>query len=101
MRKNKKKELKEHGRCLYNGVVVSYRVCDHNYNCKTCEFYQLMVDYGAEPKEKLCIYSGMEVAYRICDNAYNCSTCAFNQMIQDQYDAEPFYKKKEKVKVEA
>lgn len=92
MRRGKKKDFRKSGRCLYNGVVVSYRICDHNYNCKTCEFYQLMVDYGAEPKENLCIYSGTEVSYRICDNAYNCKTCAFNQLVQDQKEAKPFYK---------
>ena len=100
MRKSKKKEYRENGKCLYNGIAVSYRVCDHNYKCKTCEFHQLMVDYGTEPKEKLCIYSGTEVAYRICDNAYNCATCEFNQLIQDQQatreEAIPFYKDKKK-----
>ena len=111
MRKSKKKEYRESGKCLFNGIAVSYRICDHNYKCKTCEFHQMIMDYSSElkggetkssrpiglkPKERLCIYSGSEVSFRICDHAYNCSTCEFNQLVQDQIKAReewtPFYK---------
>jgi len=111
MRKSSKKENRKSGRCLFNGIAVSYRICDHNYKCNSCEFHQLITDYsnelrGGEPtgekpyiaksNERLCLYSGTEVAYRICDHAYNCSTCEFNQLIQDQLKAQekwtPFYK---------
>ena len=98
MRRETKKELRKHSKCLYNGTVVSYRVCDHSYHCKTCGFYQMVMDYEvgdltADHNEKLCIYNGTEVSYRVCDNAFNCATCAFNQLVQDATEAVPFYKK--------
>ena len=98
--------------------VVSYKLCDHNYDCSTCVYDHGMQDKVARHKEKLitepiaaakdkltetwvekmmqlpanrrkCRYMITgEVGRKICPNAYECGTCSFDQMMQERMQAE-------------
>jgi|GEM_PF-4726560 len=80
------------------GVVAS-RICDHDFQCDTCEFGQQVQEERkqkrAEAKmegmkdipgsQRQCRYmlSG-KVAYRVCPFVYHCGTCEFDQIMQDK-----------------
>jgi len=98
--------------------VVSYKLCDNNYDCSTCLYDQAMQAKVAQHKENLviapveapsdkftetwvdkmmqlpaskrkCRYMITgEVQRKICPNAYECGACAFDQMMQDRLQAE-------------
>ncbi|MFC1886195.1 glycine cleavage system protein H [Thermodesulfobacteriota bacterium] len=92
--------------------VVSYKLCDNNYDCSTCTYDHGMQDRAAQQKEaaiagvagpekftqtwaekmmllpasrRKCRYmiTG-EVDSKICPNAYECGSCSFDQMMQDR-----------------
>jgi glycine cleavage system H lipoate-binding protein len=98
--------------------VVSYKLCDHNYDCSTCIYDHGMQDKVARYKEKValqpvaatpdkfsetwvdkmmqlpanrrkCRYMITgEVGRKICPSAYECGTCSFDQMMQERMQAE-------------
>ena len=99
--------------------VVSYKLCDHNFDCSTCVYDHGMHDRVARYKEKIatqpvdatpdkftetwvdkmmqlpanrrkCRYMITgEVGHKLCPNAYECGTCSFDQMMQERLQAEP------------
>ena len=98
--------------------VVSYKLCDHNYDCSTCVYDHGMQDKVARYKEKValqpiaaipdkfsetwvdkmmqlpanrrkCRYMITgEVGRKICPSAYECGTCSFDQMMQGRMQTE-------------
>jgi glycine cleavage system H lipoate-binding protein len=98
--------------------VVSYKLCDHNFDCSTCVYDHGMHDKVARYKEKValqpipatpdkfsetwvdkmmqlpanrrkCRYMITgEVGRKICPSAYECGTCSFDQMMQERLQAE-------------
>ncbi len=98
--------------------VVSYKLCDHNFDCSTCVYDHGMHDRVARYKEKIatqpiaatpdkftetwvdkmmqlpanrrkCRYMITgEVGHKLCPNAYECGTCSFDQMMQERLQTE-------------
>jgi glycine cleavage system H lipoate-binding protein len=98
--------------------VVSYKLCDNNYDCSTCVYdqgMQLKVARQKEatsaapieaPREKFtatwvekmmqfpasqrkCRYMLTgEVVRKLCPNSYECGNCSFDQMMQERLQAE-------------
>jgi len=98
--------------------VVSYKLCDHNFDCSTCVYDHGMHDRVARYKEKIatqpiaatpdkftetwvdkmmqlpanrrkCRYMITgEVGHKLCPNAYECGTCSFDQIMQERLQAE-------------
>jgi glycine cleavage system H lipoate-binding protein len=98
--------------------VVSYKLCDHNFDCTTCVYDHGMHDRVARYKEKVAIQPVAaipdkftetwvdkmmqlsanrrkcrymitgEVGRKICPSAYECGTCSFDQMMQERLQAE-------------
>ena len=94
--------------------VVSYKLCDNNYDCSTCAYDHGMQDRVARQKEAVlagkveaspdkftqtwaekmmqlpaskrkCRYMITgEVDSKICPNAYECGSCSFDQMMQER-----------------
>lgn len=99
--------------------VVSYKLCDNNYDCSTCVYDHAMQAKVARQKEALMIepvdvssdkftetwvekmmkYPASqrkcrymitgEVGRKLCPNAYECGNCSFDQMMQERLQAEP------------
>lgn len=99
--------------------VVSYKLCDNNYDCTTCVYDHAMQTKVAGQKElagmngfdaatekitmtwvekmlqlpasqRKCRYMITgEVGRKICPNAYECGSCSFDQMMQRRLQAEP------------
>ncbi len=99
--------------------VVSYKLCDNNYDCPTCVYEHAMQVKVARQKEaavaeplevsadkftetwvekmlllpasqRKCRYMITgEVGRKICPNAYECGTCSFDQMMQERIQAGP------------
>ncbi len=98
--------------------VVSYKLCDNNYDCSTCVYDHGMQLKVAKEKEKAaaarvetkkdkfteswveammklpasrrkCRYMLTgEVGRKICPNAYECGNCSFDQMMQARIENE-------------
>ena len=98
--------------------VVSYKLCDHNFDCSTCVYDHGMHDRVARYKEKIetqpeaatpdkftetwvdkmmqlpanrrkCRYMITgEVGHKLCPNAYECGTCSFDQIMLERLQAE-------------
>lgn len=98
--------------------VVSYKLCDHNFDCSTCVYDHGMHDKVARYKEKVALQTITakpdkftetwvdkmmqlpanrrqcrymitgEVGRKICPAAYECGTCSFDQMMQERLQAE-------------
>jgi len=98
--------------------VVSYKLCDHNFDCSTCVYDHGMHDRVARYKDKIAIQPVAatpdkftetwvdkmmqmpanrrkcrymitgEVGHKICSNAYECGTCSFDQIMQERLQAE-------------
>jgi glycine cleavage system H lipoate-binding protein len=98
--------------------VVSYKLCDNNFDCSTCSYDHAMQDKVARHKaaaaaqpvpvapekfnetwvEKMmqlpadrrkCRYMITgEVGRKICPNAYECGNCSFDQIMQERLQAE-------------
>lgn len=98
--------------------VVSYKLCDNNYDCPTCQYDHAMQAKAEKSKlaataqpsvpaadkvtatwvetmmmlpadRRKCRYMLTgEVGRKICPNAYDCGTCAFDQMMQEKLQAE-------------
>ena len=98
--------------------VVSYKLCDNNFDCPTCVYDQGMQLKVAKQKERAaasnvqmapdkfteswvermmklpasqrkCRYMITgEVARKICPNVYECGTCSFDQMMQGRLQSE-------------
>jgi len=98
--------------------VVSYKLCDNNYDCPTCVYDQGMQLKVARQKEaaqlatvetspdkftetwvdkmmqlpasqRKCRYMITgEIGRKICPNAYECGNCSFDQMMQERLLAE-------------
>lgn len=98
--------------------VVSYKLCDNNYDCPTCVYDQGMQLKVAKEKERAaaarvevkpdkltetwveammklpasrrkCRYMITgEVGRKICPNAYECGNCSFDQMMQARVENE-------------
>lgn len=99
--------------------VVSYKLCDNNFDCSTCVYDHAMQSKVVRQKEAIaavpvesppekftvtwvekmmalpasrrkCRYMiTAEVARKICPNAYECGSCSFDQMMQQRLQAEP------------
>lgn len=97
--------------------VVSYKLCDNNYDCSTCVYDQGMQLKVARQKaavvqqvetdkdkftetwvekmmtlpasQRKCRYmiTG-EIGRKICPNAYECGSCSFDQVMQERMQAE-------------
>lgn len=98
--------------------VVSYKLCDNNYDCSTCVYDQGMQLKVVRQKEsaqlatietspdkftqtwvekmmqlpasqRKCRYMITgEIGRKICPNAYECGSCSFDQMMQERLLAE-------------
>ena len=98
--------------------VVSYKLCDNNYDCSTCVYDQAMQTKVAQHKDAMatvpvetvsdkftetwvekmmqlpasqrkCRYMITgEIDRKICPNAYECGSCSFDQMMQERLQAE-------------
>ncbi|MBW1850040.1 MAG: glycine cleavage system protein H [Deltaproteobacteria bacterium] len=98
--------------------VVSYKLCDNNFDCSTCSYDHAMEDKVARHKaaaavqavpiapekfsetwvgkmmqlpanRRKCRYMITgEVGRKICPNAYECGTCSYDQMMQERLQAE-------------
>lgn len=99
--------------------VVSYKLCDNNYDCSTCVYdhaMQVKVErqkQAVEPtlvevasdklnatwtekmmllpaSQRKCRYMITgEVGRKLCPNSYECGSCAFDQMMQERVQVEP------------
>lgn len=99
--------------------VVSYKLCDNNYDCSTCVYDQAMQVKVERQKQAIAAtpvevptdkFSGTwvekmmmlpasqrkcrymitgEVGRKLCPNAYECGSCSFDQMMQERVQAEP------------
>jgi len=107
-------------RCVWmEAGVVSYKLCDNNYDCTTCLYDHAMQMKVARQKEaervssvetsperfnatwvekmmqlpashRKCRYMITgEVDRKICPNAYECGSCSFDQMMQARMQMEP------------
>jgi len=107
-------------KCIWmEAGVVSYKLCDNNYDCSTCVYDQGMQLKVARQKEaaqlsrletspdnftktwvetmmqlsasqRKCRYMITgEIDRKICPNAYECGNCSFDQMMQERLQAEP------------
>ncbi len=89
--------------------VIAYRMCTKNYDCKSCEFDQALVDQSGSYEETPLVVQAIEkmrqlpaaqkkcrymltgdFSYKICSNNYECWHCAVDQYIQDIIDADPY-----------
>jgi glycine cleavage system H lipoate-binding protein len=92
--------------------VIEYRMCQHNYDCKNCEFDRALTQGGAESSmvvqaieklrqqpatERKCRYmlTG-DFSYKLCPNNYECWHCPVDQYIQDTLDDNPMLQKRRK-----
>jgi glycine cleavage system H lipoate-binding protein len=101
-------------KCIWmEAGVVSYKLCDNNYDCSTCSYDHAMdakitkekiaADVSATMSEswiemmmklpatqRKCRYmlTG-EIGRKLCANAYACGSCSFDQMMQERFQAEP------------
>ena len=106
-------------KCIWmEAGVVSYKLCDNNYDCSTCVYDHAMQVKVARQKETIaakpleaqpekinetwvekmmqlpaskrkCRYMITgEVSRKICPNAYECGNCSFDQMMQERLQAE-------------
>lgn len=106
-------------RCVWmEANVVSYKLCDNNYDCSTCSYDHAMQDRIARYKSAVTVHPAEvppekftetwvdkmmkmpasqrkcrymisgEVDRKLCPNAYECGTCAFDQMMQDRLQSE-------------
>lgn len=99
--------------------VVSYKLCDNNYDCPTCVYdhamqvkaerhKSLVLEHALAPSpdvftttwvgkmmaqpasRRKCRYMITgEVDSKLCPNAYECGACSFDQMMQQRIEAEP------------
>ncbi len=107
-------------KCIWmEAGVVSYKLCDNNFDCPTCVYDQAMQAKVARQKEaefvapiekaadelpatwvdkmmklpasqRKCRYMITGVVSRkLCPNAYECGNCTFDQMMQERLQAEP------------
>jgi len=107
-------------KCIWmEAGVVSYKLCDNNYDCSTCVYDQGMQLKVARQKEaallssleaapdkitntwvetmmllpasqRKCRYMITgEIGRKMCPNAYECGNCSFDQMMQERLEAEP------------
>jgi glycine cleavage system H lipoate-binding protein len=106
-------------KCIWmEAGVVSFKLCDNNYDCPTCAYDHAMQAKSQEsraqqplmaietPRERFtqtwvqrmmqlpasrrkCRYMLTgEVSSKICPNAYECGNCAFDQMMQERLTAQ-------------
>jgi len=106
-------------KCVWmEASVVSYKLCDYNFDCSTCVYDHGMQDKVARHKEKAvtlqiaaapdkltetwvekmmqlpanrrkCRYMITgEVGRKICPSAYECGTCSYDQMMHERLQAE-------------
>lgn len=106
-------------KCIWmEAGVVSYKLCDNNYDCSTCVYDHAMEVKVARHKETMmlkpleatpekfnetwvermmqlpasrrkCRYMITgEVSRKICPNAYECGNCSFDQMMQERVQSE-------------
>lgn len=91
--------------------VIEYRMCQHNYDCKNCEFDQALIQGGESSmvvqaidklrqlpaNERKCRYmlTG-DFSYKLCSNNYECWHCPVDQYIQDTLDDNPLLQKRRK-----
>jgi glycine cleavage system H lipoate-binding protein len=99
-------------KCIWmDANVVSYKLCNNNYNCMTCNFDKGMAKKAQDEQagkvavkfnklptqewtkkflalpaaQRKCRYMlNGAVSYKICPNAFQCGECSFDQMMQDQ-----------------
>ena len=107
-------------KCIWmEAGVVSYKLCDNNYDCPTCVYDQAMQAKVERQKEaafvapierpadelpatwvdkmmqlpasqRKCRYMITgEIDRKICPSAYECGTCSFDKMMQTRIQAEP------------
>jgi len=106
-------------KCIWmEAGVVSYKLCDNNYDCSTCVYDHAMEVKVNQQKEAImlkpleatpekfnetwvermmqlpasrrkCRYMITgEVSRKVCPNAYDCGNCSFDQMMQERLQTE-------------
>ncbi len=106
-------------KCIWmESGAVSFKLCNNQYQCDTCQFDMAMANRVQKLKnendiisqlkkpakkidlwteefrnlpagERKCRYMLMgEVSYKICPNSFRCSECSFDQMMQEQMSAQ-------------
>ncbi|MEO0115022.1 MAG: glycine cleavage system protein H [candidate division WOR-3 bacterium] len=109
--KETKQDLKE---CIWmKAGVIAYRLCTSNYDCKNCEFDQMLTDSSRSagdspmmkeaieklrkmpPEKRKCRYmlTG-DISFKLCANNYECWHCQVDQMISDLIESHPLLVKK-------
>lgn len=81
--------------------MVSYRLCNNNYDCLTCEFDQEMQEQMAKGdateldaalerfkevpgSQRVCRYALKgNISYRLCTRLFQCETCEFGQNMEE------------------
>jgi glycine cleavage system H lipoate-binding protein len=99
-------------KCIWmEAGVVSYKLCNNQYNCMSCNFDQGMARKAKEERLKVqetdqdkprieewtkkflelpasqrkCRYMLMgATSFKLCPNAFQCGDCAYDQMMQDR-----------------
>ncbi len=122
VKKNKSMKIIPPGKkkCVWmEAGVVSFKLCDNNFDCSTCVYDQAMEVKAARSREattfvpvaaltdnlsvnwaekmmtlpasmRKCRYMLTgEVGRKLCPNAYECGNCFFDQMMQDRLLTEP------------
>ncbi len=115
-------------KCIWmESGAVTFKLCNNNYQCNTCQFDMAManrvqkqkdqkVDMNTPQKpvrevslwteefrnlpagERKCRYMLMgEVSYKICPNSFRCGECSFDQMMQEKMSAHHDVDKKDLV----
>lgn len=93
--------------------VIAYRMCTTDYDCKSCEFDQAIVDQSGQYVESPLVVKALEklrqlpaserkcrymltgdFSYKLCSSNYECWHCAVDQYIQDTIESSPFLKKR-------
>ena len=81
--------------------MVSYRLCNNNYDCLTCEFDQQMQEQMAKGdateldaalerfkevpgSQRVCRYALKgNISYRLCTRLFQCESCEFGQNMEE------------------
>jgi glycine cleavage system H lipoate-binding protein len=111
-----KNENKENGEspCIWmKAGVIAYRMCTKDYDCRSCDFDQAIVDSSGAASESPMIVQAInklrqlpaidrkcryaltgDLSYKLCPNNYECYHCAVDQYMQDVMDSNPVLRKK-------
>lgn len=110
---NAEKESGESPCIWMKAGVIAYRMCTKDYDCRSCDFDQAIVDSSGAASESPLIVQAInklkqlpaferkcryaltgDLAYKLCSSNYECYHCAVDQYMQDIMDSNPVLRKK-------